>query len=201
MKEPGLARRVLRPSDCTLALALPDSLEVFERNRRRGGDFCSRFRFPEMYEDQVLKPLRSVLPRMMRMGVGIERNVTLDGFGEILSRGCIAVFLMAHQKTDEEERGWIELAEGFLPLESLIECIPPGDARIVDFAVCKARSLTALLSRHRPLCRARRGRRNVTPAIALYFYYAIFHHLYNGRMTYLEAVEKSVSGFRKKEHG
>ncbi len=194
--ETNLWQRCIKPRDCVLALALPTTRATFERcRRRREGSFANLFIYWERYQREVMRPLDKVLPRMLRLGAHVVHDLALRDFGELFLQDFPVIILMAHWKP-----GAVELADGFASVEAMIENVPPEAERIIDLAVCRPEPLTVALRRLRPRCLTRFSHADATPALWTYFYYALLHQLRHQDLTYMNAVERTISHFRSESH-
>lgn len=186
--DPGLARRIVTPRDCVLALAVPTSEAAFSTSRELVRDgFASGFAGWEAYRAQLAKPAQRLLRAAGRLGAHIENNLTLAGFGELFERDFLVIILIAHWL----DRGGVELADGFAAVESVVGQVPPDAARIIDFGICHPAPLVVALRSQRPTCLIRSTpTRKTTPGIWLYFYFLLMHQLRRRQTTYLEAIEQ-----------
>ncbi len=198
MTEPGVVRRIMTPSDCVFALALPSTRQEFDADRgRQDKEFAGIYPVWERYRQEVAAPALRNLSRMQKLGATVVRRVTLDDLGQLFERDFAVIILMAHWR----ESGAIELADGFAEVDAVLEAIPCGTERILDLGACQPWPLTLAVRRRRPDVFVRMTDDKATPAFWLNIYYLVLFELCCQRQTYLQAVEKTILGVRKRTDG
>lgn len=209
-----LDRRIVKPTDCALALAIPVSRQSFEAQLDRPGqgklvDGCVDWR---RYRRNFADRAADLLPRIRRLDVRVETDLTLDGFGRLLREDLDVVILMAHwlePRPGPEDaagsvrtQGAVELADGFVEVADAVARIPHDAELFIDLSVCQSEALSVAIKRDRPLCLTRSTpRRRVTPIVWLTFYDVLMHRLRERDSTYLEAIHDVALAFWSQRHG
>jgi hypothetical protein len=187
-----VSRRIIKPSNCALALGIPTSEDGFRQSgeHRRAG-FAAGFRGGwNQYRARFVADFERVEPYLRKWGVTILPDVTLASFSRLLDGSFDAAILFSHWDNDE-----VEFREGFEPVAAIAEAVPPEFSGIIDLCVCHPLALVRELQCHRPRCLVKFVRTTAAPDVWLYFYRVLFSQLQKRELPYLEAVEEVVCGF------
>jgi hypothetical protein len=192
LSEPGIATRIICPSDCLLGFAIPTARERFMRDLASGDDmrFAPSFDSWTRYRYEVVRHLDTLRPALEATGTAVVEDFSLEALeGAFSLRRKSIVVLLSHWCGDR-----VEFAGGMASADDVVDRVPEDFAGIIDLCVCSVPGLvTALKTRRR--CLVRYGEEKATPEHWLYFYLVLFKCLSAGRDTYLTAYERVTREF------
>lgn len=194
----------IKPSDCVLAFGIPTCEEEFgnAKSDALGRDFVIKQVWHE-YDFHFVSHLKKIEPKMRKLGARIIYDLTLEKFGELFRDASNKVVILFSHWTDET----VEFFDGMKTEKEIINVVPKDFDGIIDLCACHPKSLALKLRNHLPeFSLVKRTDVENTPRIWLYFYWAVFTALNdsnnsgdkNSGITYLEALEKTVNEFKKK---
>lgn len=190
-----VTRRIIKPEQCVVGFGIPTSREGFLRaqaspaNRDFVVNNCSDLRD---YEREVLNYTDEMIPVLKGLGATVLPDLTLPGFGQLLKKNPPVVILFAHWRTDS-----VEFNDGLARIEDVIKAVPPDYDGIIDLCVCHPKELALGLRRVRRECVVKFPEDAATPALWLFFYEVLLTKLRDAEMTYLAAVESTISNFQR----
>jgi hypothetical protein len=191
----GITRRIIKPEQCVIGFGIPTSREGFIQSQASpmNRDFvvnnCSDLRD---YEREVIDYTDQLFPVIERFGASVIPDLTRDSFSALFNKEHSVVILFAHWKTDS-----VEFADGLASIKDVIEAVPADYDGIIDLCVCHPEELALELRRARRDCVVKFSESTATPAFWLYFYVALFTKLQNAEMTYLDAIESTITDFQR----
>ncbi len=209
MKKPRFDRRIIKPTDCVLAIAVPVTRQSFEAQLERPGrgklvGGCTDW---QRYRRNFADRAATLLPRIRRLGARVVTNLTRDDFGRLLRGNPEVVILLAHWKEPQPEssdrtKDAVEFADGFIEVADIVARIPPDAESFIDLSVCTSEPLSVAIKRDRPLCLTHSmPKRRVTAIVWLTFYTSLMHHLRQRDSTYLEAINDVAIEYWRQSHG
>jgi hypothetical protein len=192
--KPNIAKRVIKPERCVLAFGIPLSEGDFKRDLDRNDEnFAKHFdREWTRYFEEVVHYFEMIRPRLIELGVTVRPRLTLDDFGALFKEQFEVIILFSHW---DKKLNAVEFYDGFVPYHAIIERVPVDFDRILDLSVCHPDPLVDALEVGRPQCLIRRAKRGkkVIPRDWLYFFLALFTHLKDQDLTYIQAVEDVIT--------
>ncbi len=181
------------PRDCTLAFGIPISISEYRNNVRSpvARDFSARYAKNEReYRWAMVDDVDLILPAIERLGVRVEREVSLERFGRLLDeRADSAVILFSHWHADQ-----VEFADGLQSVSKVVDAVPTTFQGIFDLSVCHPINLVVRLRAERPyIAMIRFTSVSTTPRLWLLFYLALFKTLAENQSSYVEALDQTLA--------
>lgn len=183
---------VVGPRDCAIAFGIPTCQKGFEGRRQYGtSDYILPPRFsgwPE-YEWRFVRFLTELEPGLLEVGVTVARDVTSRDFADLFNRHRVVV-LFSHW-IDEDPHfplGAVELHEGPVDVDTIVDAIPQDYDGFLDLCVCHPKNLAGALGHARPRCRVKRLDAKAEPDFWLYFYGTLFRRLHEKPTSYSRAL-------------
>lgn len=149
----------------------------------------------ERYFEEIVGDFEMIRPRLTELSVTLCPELTFEKFGLLFQEGFDVIILFSHWEGDA-----IEFYDGFVDYKDIVEKIPESFDGVLDLTVCHPDRLVVALrgDRARCLIRSIKEKKKLIPHYWLFFFLALFTHLKYCDLTYLQAVEDVVAGFRKK---
>jgi len=190
LRSNSLADRIIKPENCAIAFGIPTTVEDFERDLcHPNKDFSKIYNgVRQKYVKEFLNPLHKTEPVMTRLGVNVIHNLRLDDFGELFQKEKLEVVILFSHWKDHS----VEFYDGFAEITQIVNEIPIDLSGIIDLCVCHPKELTFALRKLRPNYLVRFTDKEATPFFWLYFYLALFSHLANNELTYLDALKELI---------
>lgn len=194
----GITDRVTKPHNCVLAFGIPTSKEGFERARKYvHSSYVQHYanKFSDngwfRYYNQLVKTVRQISAVSKELGVEVRTDVSSAEFGSLLGSVWHVVILFSHWNGCA-----VEFCDGFAEATKIVEGVTIGDSGvIVDLSVCQSRSLANELKRRLPHCLIRFVDAKASPVLWLHLYWAVFKHLNDYNLSYLDALEEIAALF------
>jgi hypothetical protein len=184
--------RITTPRDWTFVFGCPSSKWRFTCARARG-EFCHSYADWADYQRRLLSPYRGLFPYLARThGLRILHMPSATQLQRALASASNFV-LFAH--CDKRTRR-VELREGMVSFERLLDCIPRQFAGIADLSVCEPDDLPLLVKARAPQANVRATGSQLTAVGWLHFYAYLFITMAESPRSYAQALLESASRFR-----
>jgi hypothetical protein len=194
------AATVVGPSDCAIAFGIPTCRMAFEVRLKHGTcDYLRRFAGWPEYEFRFVRFLTELEPGLREIGVTVERDATVSSFAKLFERHRVVV-LFSHWNDEDPDfpLGAVELDEGTVAIETLVDAVPQDFEGFLDLCVCHPRNLASALWEARPRCRVKRLNNVAQPDFWLYFYGTLFHRLHQEPTSYPKALVRTRDELTRK---
>lgn len=143
-----------KPQDWLFGFSMPLDRAGYDAQLARPDSFDLLQQLPggwRAYRDGLLAPSIEALDFYRTLGVRVETDFTVAKMEELCRHlGRNKAFTLVAHWTDHG----VELADGIVPFEAVVEAVPPLYDGIVDLCVCHPIPLVAALRLRRPALRA-----------------------------------------------
>lgn len=184
---PNVALPVVFPHNCVVAVGLPSSQASFDHSAEASADaYASQFIGGwAQYRVQWMQPLEHFSRVFRSLGVVFLPDVTLESLAESFADPAVSAIVLVSHWGDSA----IELANGFVSVDQVVEIVPIDFKGVFDLCVCHPNGLATELGRHRPNCLVRFTPKSVRPLWWLAYFEGFFQMLSTGKLNYLQAFE------------
>lgn len=188
-----VSRRVISPKDCVVGFGIPTSIEEFVEANGSGRSHYVKTWLGGL--PQFRRLLLGDFERFMRFAdlcqLSVVPRLTLSDFGRMLGGQFAVVVLFSHFDSDH-----IEFHDGFVDSDEVLEAVPVAFEGILDLCVCHPASLVRRLDSEWS-CLVKWTDRPTAPAYWLMIYETLFTVLHTRKLSYLDALEEIMNGFRE----
>jgi hypothetical protein len=193
------ALEIVRPEDCSLAVAIPLDEWRFRAAAVAGsppGNFVQTW--------MRLNPGRSigeawleyapyavhaadVVLEARQMGVAVRTAASFNDWAELFGIRSV-VTLFAHLSDDDADHACVEFGDGNYKIVDLIDAIPESYNGVVDFTVCRSLAFLPVIKTARPQCTVVAVKDPARVDYRFAIYRQVIRLLSAGTFTYPEAV-------------
>lgn len=187
----------ITPKDIVVANCLPLTEKTFLMHKTASlekHEYAKNYCNWSHYNQVIGNYLASSLDKFEKLEIRIIRELTISQWGKIFNNGSLAVLLISHwQDNHPEHRSCIELSDGFISIEEVVDKIPLNRKIIIDLCICHPIPLVDLINEIRPEVRIVYRDTKVLPNIWLLIYLAAFFELYLSPTDYATSIERSIA--------
>lgn len=138
----------VRPQECVVAVGIPtcrsEYLESLDRIEEKSVIQIQQVSWPK-YEREITRPFIKAYRRWTRLGVVVFTKVTLSTLSKIFLRSDLKVLvLISHSHGDQ-----LELSEGMVRTDDVLELIPESFSGTIDLCVCHSQALAMKIKQQR----------------------------------------------------
>jgi hypothetical protein len=185
----------VKPSDCTIAFAIPTSVAEFRAHIAdpENHEFARKVSLKERcYEYAVIRAIIKATTGFKALGFNVATQVTLARFVDLCSiRPTGVVILIAHWNEHS-----VEFYDRFFGVTEIVTCIPSSFEGVLDLCVCHPKELADKIRMARENIKLIRFSTSVvTLRVWLWFYLAVGRELAETGGTYLQAVDSVLAAF------
>jgi hypothetical protein len=179
---------MVRPDECLIGFGIPLSEEAFQRQAQSpdSRDFIRSQRLTwNSYRFRFADSCQKVLEHLRLWGVRVVGELTLQAFADAFSRPPRVIILFAHWSDTD---GTVELADGLVSCERLVDLVPKDFSGAFDLCVCHPRQLVVLLKQKFPDCPVKFTEKQANALSWIYMYEVLFKILSTEPADYFEAL-------------
>ncbi len=191
---------IIRPQDCAIAFGIPTCQHVFvdqRDNMKREHDYVRYSKYPEYteYYSGFVRFLDELEPGLQDIGVRLAYDVTPWDLTELFQQYRVVILFSHWTDADPEfPLGAVELGEGLVDIDTIVEAVPQDYDGFLDLCTCSPPNLIDALLYARSRCRLKyTEKEDAKPDLWLYFYAKLFQLLHEKPMSYPDALARTRS--------
>nr|VFK32297.1 MAG: hypothetical protein BECKMB1821G_GA0114241_11075 [Candidatus Kentron sp. MB]VFK35281.1 MAG: hypothetical protein BECKMB1821I_GA0114274_11095 [Candidatus Kentron sp. MB]VFK77180.1 MAG: hypothetical protein BECKMB1821H_GA0114242_11075 [Candidatus Kentron sp. MB] len=180
---------------CILAYGIPTTEDAFHRNhehenKRYAQGFCKTGGW-NRYRATVINPIQKIEPYLLKWGVRVIHDLTLDQFGGMFEdKDLSALVLVSHWLDHDDKESQIEFSDRFASVSWIIDRVPNEFEGVLDLCACHPDKLAKRLNQDRPKTIVVSTKNSeLTLSFWIYFYLTLFKQMHNEKISYLQAWE------------
>lgn len=180
---------ITKPHQCVLGFGIPITDKAFRVSLNNANkDYSNRFTQDRYtYSVKILEPFKNLVPVLKKTGVTVIEELTIEIFQSLFTKYDV-IILFSHWRENQ-----IEFYEGMIPIEKIVDAIPPDYNGIIDFSVCHPKAISKLIRAKKLNCTTRYSISKLEkPAYWLYFYSRLFIELNRNNWYYFDAFREII---------